>query len=140
MSRRFLWRFLWPSPHPGARGPLTPTCKTWGPLPAPSENAGSGPPEGRGLGNLREGAKVINSNQRFWSMTPLLMGTLLVAGLHTAAWLPRSLQYSKELNANGKLQGTDYVRRFRPFDRNLHLMVITSFLGLAMTGMMLKFS
>ncbi len=32
------------------------------------------------------------------------------------------------------------MRRFRPFDRNLHLMVITSFLGLAMTGMMLKFS
>jgi cytochrome b subunit of formate dehydrogenase/uncharacterized protein with PIN domain len=76
----------------------------------------------------------------FWSMTSLLMGTLVVAGLHTAAWLPRSLQYSRELKANGKLQGTDYVRRFRPFDRNLHLMVITSFLGLAMTGMMLKFS
>ena len=44
------------------------------------------------------------------------------------------------MKANGKLQGDAYVRRFRPFDRNLHLMVITSFLGLAMTGMMLKFS
>jgi len=76
----------------------------------------------------------------FWSMTSLLMGTLVVAGLHTAAWLPRSLQYSRELKANGGEAGTAYVRRFRPFDRNLHLMVITSFLGLAMTGMMLKFS
>ena len=76
----------------------------------------------------------------FWSMTSLLMGTLLVAGLHTAAWLPRSLQYSKELKANSGEAGTGYVRRFRPFDRNLHLMVITSFLGLAITGMMLKFS
>jgi hypothetical protein len=27
-----------------------------------------------------------------------------------------------------------YVRRFRPFDRNLHLMVISSFLGLATHG------
>jgi cytochrome b subunit of formate dehydrogenase len=32
------------------------------------------------------------------------------------------------------------VRRFRTFDRNLHLVVITSFLGLASTGMILKFS
>jgi len=33
-----------------------------------------------------------------------------------------------------------YVRRFSSFARNLHLMVITSFLGLALTGMVLKFS
>ena len=32
------------------------------------------------------------------------------------------------------------MRRFTPFQRNLHLMVIFSFLGLALTGMMLKFS
>ena len=36
--------------------------------------------------------------------------------------------------------GEVYVRRFQPFQRNLHLMVIFSFLGLALTGMMLKFS
>ncbi|HEV2352198.1 MAG TPA: cytochrome c3 family protein [Terriglobia bacterium] len=77
----------------------------------------------------------------FWGMTSLLMGTLLVAGLHTAAWLPRSLKFSRELKAASPPE-TDatYVRRFRPFDRNLHLMVITSFIGLALTGMMLKFS
>ena len=33
-----------------------------------------------------------------------------------------------------------YVRRFRRFHRNLHLMVVSSFLGLALTGMILKFS
>ena len=76
----------------------------------------------------------------FWGMTSLLMGTLVIAGIHTAAWLPRSLQFSKELRANGNPGSQVYVRRFRTFDRNLHLMVITSFLGLALTGMMLKFS
>jgi cytochrome b subunit of formate dehydrogenase len=76
----------------------------------------------------------------FWGMTSLLMGTLVVAGAHTAAWLPRSLQYRRQLNASGHGDGATYVRRFRPFDRNLHLMVITSFIGLALTGMTLKFS
>jgi cytochrome b subunit of formate dehydrogenase/nitrate/TMAO reductase-like tetraheme cytochrome c subunit len=76
----------------------------------------------------------------FWGMTSLLMGTLVVAGMHTVAWLPRSLKYSRELKANGHATGAAYVRRFRPFERNLHLMVIASFLGLALTGMMLKFS
>jgi cytochrome b subunit of formate dehydrogenase len=76
----------------------------------------------------------------FWGMTSLLLGTLVVAGLHTAAWLPRSLQFSREIKANGNANGSVYVRRFRNFDRNLHLMVVTSFLGLAFTGMMLKFS
>jgi len=76
----------------------------------------------------------------FWGMTSLLMGTLVVAGLHTAAWLPRSFEYSKELRANGNPHDGVYVRRFRTFDRNLHLMVVFSFLGLALSGMTLKFS
>ena len=66
----------------------------------------------------------------FWGMTSLLMGTLVVASMHTVAWLPRSLKYSRELKANGNANGASYVRRFRAFDRNLHLMVIASFLGL----------
>jgi len=76
----------------------------------------------------------------FWGMTSLLMGTFVVAGLHTIAWLPRSLQFRRELKESGADHGEVYVRRFRKFDRNLHLMVITSFIGLAVTGMMLKFS
>jgi cytochrome b subunit of formate dehydrogenase len=76
----------------------------------------------------------------FWGMTMLLVGTLTVSSAHTALWLHRSLEYRK---ANGKIEpeaGQKYVRRFTTFHRNLHLMVISSFLGLALTGMTLKFS
>lgn len=76
----------------------------------------------------------------FWGMTALLLGTLTVSGLHTLAWLPRSLQYRKQLKAARNGHSSMYVRRFQPFQRNLHLMVIFSFFGLALTGMMLKFS
>jgi cytochrome b subunit of formate dehydrogenase len=76
----------------------------------------------------------------FWGMTSLLLGTLTVSGIHTLAWLPRSLKYRKELMATHRGEGQVYVRRFQPFQRNLHLMVIFSFFGLALTGMMLKFS
>ncbi len=76
----------------------------------------------------------------FWGMTTLLLGTLTVSGLHTIAWLPRSLKYRKELKASHNGEGEVYVRRFQPFQRNLHLLVIFSFFGLALTGMMLKFS
>lgn len=78
----------------------------------------------------------------FWAMTTLLLGTLFISGIHTLMWLPRSLQYRKQILAvsgNGG-KGQPYVRRFGKFERNLHLMVIFSFLGLAMTGMVLKFS
>jgi cytochrome b subunit of formate dehydrogenase len=76
----------------------------------------------------------------FWGMTTLLVGTFIVSGAHTALWLPRSLQYRRALIREHALEGPVYVRRFRTFDRNLHLVVITSFLGLATTGMILKFS
>jgi hypothetical protein len=33
----------------------------------------------------------------FWGMTGLLVGTFLLAGLHTLLWLPRSFQWKKEL-------------------------------------------
>ncbi|MBI4906897.1 MAG: cytochrome c3 family protein [Acidobacteria bacterium] len=76
----------------------------------------------------------------FWGMTTLLVGTLVVSGAHTALWLPRSLEYRRQLRARAAGDPEKYVRRFRPLHRNLHLMVITSFLGLAVTGMILKFS
>ena len=75
----------------------------------------------------------------FWGMTTLLIGTLVVSGVHTALWLPRSFEYRKR-NKNGPAEAGTYVRRFRRFHRNLHLMVVSSFLGLALTGMILKFS
>jgi cytochrome b subunit of formate dehydrogenase len=73
-------------------------------------------------------------------MTTLLLGTLVVAGAHTIAWLPRSLQFRRDLIEAHAAEGNVYVRRFQRLHRNLHLTVITSFIGLAVTGMVLKFS
>ena len=75
----------------------------------------------------------------FWGMTSLLVGTMVISGAHTVAWLPRSLDYRRQMK-NGPPETGMYVRRFKPFQRNLHLMVVSSFLGLALTGMILKFS
>ncbi len=76
----------------------------------------------------------------FWAMTSLLVVTFVVAGLHTLAWLPRSLQYRHMLQNTHALESKEHVRRFSRLQRNLHLMVILSFLTLAITGMTLKFS
>jgi cytochrome b subunit of formate dehydrogenase len=76
----------------------------------------------------------------FWAMTGLLVGTFGFFGLHTLAWLPRSLAYSRQLRREHATESAQHVRRFPPLYRNLHLMVIVSFLGLALTGMTLKFS
>jgi cytochrome b subunit of formate dehydrogenase len=77
----------------------------------------------------------------FWFMTILLVGTLTISGIHTLLWLPRSYQMMKEhkkirTESRGQLQ---YVR-FRSLPRRLHILVIISFIGLALTGMTLKFS
>jgi cytochrome b subunit of formate dehydrogenase len=76
----------------------------------------------------------------FWGMTILLIGTFVVAGLHTLAWLPRSLQYRRELKRTHATESATHYRRFPKLYRNLHIMVIVSFIGLALTGMTLKFS
>ncbi len=76
----------------------------------------------------------------FWGMTSLLLGTLTISALHTMAWLPRALKYRKELKASKDGHSDVYVRRFEPLQRATHLLVIVSFFGLALTGMMLKFS
>ncbi len=73
-------------------------------------------------------------------MTTLLVGTLAVAGTHTALWLRRSLAERRPAFPESPEVGQVYVRRFSTYQRNLHLTVITSFLGLALTGMLLKFS
>jgi predicted CXXCH cytochrome family protein len=76
----------------------------------------------------------------FWGMATLLVGTLVLAGSHTALWLHRSLKDRRPAVSELPEAGEVYVRRFTTFQRNLHLMVIGSFLGLALTGMTLKFS
>ena len=76
----------------------------------------------------------------FWFMTTLLVGTLTVFGVHTLLWLPRSWQIMKRRKTiEAAPHGKEY-RRFPMLYRVQHLMVIVSFIGLAVTGMCLKFS
>ena len=74
-------------------------------------------------------------------MTSLLVGTFVIFGIHTLLWLPRSFQalkHSRQLRKQAK--GQKQFRRFNRLNRMLHITVIISFLTLAVTGMMLKFS
>lgn len=77
----------------------------------------------------------------FWFMTSLLVGTLIMAGTHTLLWLPKSWQMMKEhQNLRQRVRGNLEYRRFKPLHSRLHIMVVVSFLLLAITGMTLKFS
>ncbi len=77
----------------------------------------------------------------FWAMTFLLIGTLAIATIHTILWLPRSFQmrrkHKKILEAN---KDRRMYRRFTRQQSILHVIVVVSFLGLAVTGMILKFA
>jgi len=77
----------------------------------------------------------------FWFMTFLLIGTLAVAITHTLLWLPRSFQMMRR-HKKMLAEATDkrVYRRFTRLQSILHVMVVVSFLGLAVTGMILKFS
>lgn len=77
----------------------------------------------------------------FWFMTTLLVGTLAVTGIHTVLWLPRSFQAMRQ-HKKMRTERVDKLQyqRFTPLQRRLHILVIISFLGLAITGMTLKFS
>ncbi len=43
----------------------------------------------------------------FWGMTGLLVGTFVIAGLHTLLWLPRSLEWRRKLKALHNLENKD---------------------------------
>ena len=74
-------------------------------------------------------------------MTSLLVGTFSFFGLHTLLWLPRAFGIRRELHAALRAAPQkQFVQRFSPLNRTLHLTVIISFFGLAITGMMIKFS
>lgn len=77
----------------------------------------------------------------FMFMTALLVGTLGFFGVHTLLWFIRSLIHHLKHGTPIIKYGADqrFVRRFRPIQSILHLMVIVSFLSLAATGMTLKF-
>jgi predicted CXXCH cytochrome family protein len=77
----------------------------------------------------------------FWFMTTLLVSVFTFFGIHTALWLPRALRSRRSADApvSAAMKGR-YYQRFDPFSRFLHLLVILSFLTLAVTGMTIKFS
>ncbi len=78
----------------------------------------------------------------YWGMTLLLVGVFAFFGVHTLLWLPRSFREYRERRKRHKASAEPryYIRRFTRTQRVTHLFVIMSFLSLAMTGMMLKFS
>ena len=75
-------------------------------------------------------------------MTTLLVGTFIFFGIHTLLWLPRSRsrRCATAGSCASRPSGEKQFRRFKRLPRYLHILVIISFLGLAVTGMTLKFS
>ena len=77
----------------------------------------------------------------YWAMTSLLVGVFGFFGVHTLLWLPRSFKLLNEKRKQPKEpEGRYYIQRFTLAQRITHLFVIISFMSLALTGMMLKFS
>lgn len=76
----------------------------------------------------------------FWTMTSLLIGVFSFFGLHTLLWMPRSFKHLKEKRKSGRIHKKYYIQRFTTGQRIIHIFVILSFMGLALTGMMLKFA
>jgi cytochrome b subunit of formate dehydrogenase len=81
----------------------------------------------------------------FVFMTALLIGVFAFFGAHTGLWLLRSVylylhdsKTFREAKIQTQLDG-EWFRRFVPFERFLHFLVVTSFLLLVITGMPLKF-
>jgi len=95
--------------------------------------------------NPLDGANYPILNKVFLFMTALLIGTFGFFGLHTLFWLFRSIYLyltdSKTFREAVIKSNTDDVQytRFTPFERFLHMLVVTSFLLLVITGMPLKF-
>jgi cytochrome b subunit of formate dehydrogenase len=73
-------------------------------------------------------------------MTALLVFTFVLGGVHTLLWLPRALQLRcKGRPAAFQPNERQYVR-FSRLNRALHIVMIVTFMSLAITGMTLKFS
>src|SRR5450759_4483114 len=77
----------------------------------------------------------------FWGMTGLLVVTFTVGGAHTLLWLPRALKIRREFGRHPAVaEGELEYERFTRLNRVLHVIMIVSFISLALTGMTLKFS
>ncbi len=81
----------------------------------------------------------------FVFMTALLIMVFAFFGVHTLFWLFRSIYlylYDSKSFREAKIQtqkDEEQYTRFTPFERFLHLLVVSSFLLLVITGMPLKF-
>ncbi|MEO0017089.1 MAG: hypothetical protein RLZZ522_372, partial [Verrucomicrobiota bacterium] len=81
----------------------------------------------------------------FLFMTALLLCVFAFFGGHTLLWLARSVWiYRRDSKKYREIKydtqvDDEWFTRFTPFDRFLHLLVVTSFLLLVITGMPLKF-
>jgi len=84
----------------------------------------------------------------YWTfvfMTIVVIGTFSFFGFHTVLWFGRSVvlwvrdpHVFRHVKSKSVSDEESYVR-FRPFDRFLHVLVMSSFLLLVATGMPLKF-
>ena len=73
-------------------------------------------------------------------MVLLLEGVFGFFGIHTALWLQRSLvAQARRENTHPAARGP-YVRRFTTFDRGMHIVVIVTFMLLALTGLPLRYA
>ena len=81
----------------------------------------------------------------FWAMTLLIIFTFAGFGIHALLWLNRSLierfstQKIQEKSIVFDEKDEKHVKRFNVSHTILHIMIIVSFLTLAITGMSLKF-
>jgi cytochrome b subunit of formate dehydrogenase len=74
-------------------------------------------------------------------MEVLLYSVFSFFGLHAALWFVRSLVHTRKHGRPPRLKARQRAFvRFEPFHRTIHAIVIVSFLGLALTGLPLKYS
>ena len=74
-------------------------------------------------------------------MTSLLIGVFAFFGIHDLLWLQRSLvgTLRGEFAEERRAASGQYVRRFRRSNMRMHVLIITTFMLLALTGLPLKF-
>lgn len=73
-------------------------------------------------------------------LTALLTGVFIFFGTHSVLWLVRSLSHvAKRGRPKSPTPGSRAYVRFRPVHRIAHAVLMTSFLGLALTGLPLRY-
>ncbi len=87
---------------------------------------------------------ALRSPTLYWvdrGITGLLIGVFAAFGLHTLLWFGRSLvSFRRDGRPKRPLPGTPAYVRFKPVHRVAHAVLMVSFLGLALTGLPLKYS